>query len=531
MDFKFLAFVAGAMMTALLATVYQHYRFAARRSPLSMQASVQQFLVRSGAIIAIGWFWFWYGSPIDYAPYSELFGMQNPHFYATAMSIFNLVECVVWIPMLVNFASFFLYPPTSVKTHSLPEAIVDMRQSDEVVCFRFVTRGDNPKALMHAVRGCQSAIRGQKQTSVHVVFEIVTDTFIHGLDVPQIVVPAKSEYQTKNNTLYKARALHYATEASDLRDKDWIMHMDEESTIDKQNLDVCLRWIFAENRRRSDLGQGLISYNNTSKFEGLQHYICTVADSIRVADDMFRFRFQYDFLHTCPFGVHGSFLIVNNGFEKEVGLDVGPDCSVTEDTAFALKTAAAGAQWHHLEAEVQEQSPINFRDFCHQRARWMKGLWYVVLDKQAEIRTSNKVVLATMLVPWTMAPVYFAYIVTYIVMDLTHGGLFYQSTEKMHRIIAYSFLMLYIIGFVRSQWFKKFPFWRALSFYATLPFALYAALFFEFLSSCFAVYKTICGLLTKSTHVNGSAGTDFHVVRKDLKSHDDELSAPLLAGA
>ena len=43
----------------------------------------------------------------------------------------------------------------------------------------------------------------------------------------------------------------------------------------------------------------------------LQQWFFTVADAIRVSDDLARFHLQYTYFHRPIFGAHGSFLLTN----------------------------------------------------------------------------------------------------------------------------------------------------------------------------------------------------------------------------
>lgn len=49
----------------------------------------------------------------------------------------------------------------------------------------------------------------------------------------QIVVP--NDYVTPNNSLFKSRALHYASANVDIAQDAWILHMDEESYFNTEN--------------------------------------------------------------------------------------------------------------------------------------------------------------------------------------------------------------------------------------------------------------------------------------------------------
>jgi len=64
-----------------------------------------------------------------------------------------------------------------------------------------------------------------------IIVEVLTDNFldldIYSDKVNQIVTP--KDYQTPNNSKFKARALHYGSQNSEFITNSWILHMDEET--------------------------------------------------------------------------------------------------------------------------------------------------------------------------------------------------------------------------------------------------------------------------------------------------------------
>lgn len=86
---------------------------------------------------------------------------------------------------------------------------------------------------------------------------MVTDNLMdlgpNNRSVNQIVVP--SEYMTPKNTLFKARALHYAATTSNTDPDAWIMHMDEESYFDENNAIKIVEFCDNENFLIKECGQ------------------------------------------------------------------------------------------------------------------------------------------------------------------------------------------------------------------------------------------------------------------------------------
>jgi len=239
-----------------------------------------------------------------------------------------------------------------------------------LVSFRVVTRGDQPDVVAATVENILTTMGRRRIFPFYV--EVVTDIPITTLaphpSVQQIVVP--EENQTTNGATHKARALQYAVENSLLRDDHWILHLDEESHITEQ-LVVGIRDAVVEEETTGEhrIGQGLILYHRDLH----ANPVFTLADSIRVADDVGRFHLQYR-LNRLLFGMHGSFVLVRTSVEKQVGFDFTPAGCVTEDTTWGLSQMASGNRFRWVEGPVVEQSPRRLLDFVKQRRRWFSGM-------------------------------------------------------------------------------------------------------------------------------------------------------------
>ena len=147
---------------------------------------------------------------------------------------------------------------------------------------------------------------------------------------------------------------------------DWILHLDEESVIDDESVKACLEFIWWQ--KDYHFGQGVILYN---QYKYWANWIFTVADAIRVGDDLSRFHLQYTYFHRPVFGAHGSFLLTNGLVENAVTWDLG---SLTEDYQFAMKAWDRGFYCGKVIGIVREQVPLDLIGFLKQRRRWFCGI-------------------------------------------------------------------------------------------------------------------------------------------------------------
>jgi egghead protein (zeste-white 4 protein) len=197
--------------------------------------------------------------------------------------------------------------------------------------------------------------------------------------------------------LYKARALQFAVERSTLPDRAWLMHLDEESHITPSVVLGICRAVAEEHDSESPrIGQGLILYHRNLE----EDLLFGLADSIRSGDDVGRFYIQHR-LGVTLFGLHGSFILVRNDIEKDIGFDVGPEGSVTEDAFWALEQMALGRRCRWVDGVVVEQAPQRLRDFLKQRRRWYVGLCHVV--RHAPVPLRWRLPLALSIAAWSCA--------------------------------------------------------------------------------------------------------------------------------
>lgn len=76
-------------------------------------------------------------------------------------------------------------------------------------------------------------------------------------------------------------------------------------------------------------------YNNRYYWD---HWLFTVADNVRVVDDLGRYQFQFNCLGRSFGGFHGSYLLVNGEVEKAVTWDTD---ILLEDYFFGIRVSLA----------------------------------------------------------------------------------------------------------------------------------------------------------------------------------------------
>ncbi|CAH7666424.1 glycosyl transferase family group 2-domain-containing protein [Phakopsora pachyrhizi] len=223
-----------------------------------------------------------------------------------------------------------------------------------------VTKGSNENAVR---RGYNKLLLLEKYHPAVKVIVLTDEPYVYP-DLQNIVCP-KSYVSPLGKAKYKARALDYFRYHVSLGVYDWILHMDEESVTDGESLRRCIEFI---RYTPHHFGQGIILYNGEGYWE---NWYFTVADGIRVGDDLARFHFQNTCIHRPVFGVHGSFLMTNGEMENECTWDFG---SLAEDFEFSQDAWRRGFTCGRIHGIVREQSPTSLRDFLKQRRRWFMGI-------------------------------------------------------------------------------------------------------------------------------------------------------------
>lgn len=360
-------------------------------------------------------------------------------------TVLNLGKLAWLIPLpyaLLNFYSFFRYP---IIIRPIPPPITHPLKVRLYV--RIVTRGQNPHLVAEtARRACREleAAVGPSGWTVEIVSDNPLDIDSNGGRVVVIQIPAS--YRTPSGAKYKARALEYVLGVSDAAPEDWIIHLDEETAFDADAVRAIHAFILKEDERTGhgskalpNIGQGVILYGRN----GIVNWLTTLADSIRVGDDYGRFRLQFEH-GKAWFGMHGSFIVIQNGLEQAIGFDHGPQCSITEDCYFAMVAQRDGVRFEFIHAFMDERSPFTVADFARQRRRWFGGLWLCVLAP--ELPLISRLVMGTFMLLWSLswlciAMVYLNFLVptgTPVWLAVVGGVSFFY------------YVSLYILGYLRT---------------------------------------------------------------------------------
>jgi len=312
------------------------------------------------------------------------------------------------------------------------------------ICFRVVTRGDYPEMVRDNVQRnlniCQDA--GLKNYFV----EVVTDksiSIVENENVREVVVPA--HYQTRSGAMFKARALQYALEdgVNILDEKDWIVHLDEETILTNGSVTGIVNFIC---EGKHQFGQGVITYVN----DGIVNLILTLCDTHRVAEDMGKIQFELRVLHMPILGWKGSYVVALVGAERKVSYDNGPDSSVAEDTFFGILAASQGYSFSFIEGDMWEKSPFTVRDFLQQRKRWLQGILLVAHSSKIPLR--YRIPIGTSIYSWVTSPL----IAFNICLQPFFPVIVPQVVNFCLTFLGSVWIYLYVYGTFRSFSIRKF---------------------------------------------------------------------------
>eukprot|EP00177_Eucheuma_denticulatum_P003078 GFKZ01005550.1.p1 GENE.GFKZ01005550.1~~GFKZ01005550.1.p1 ORF type:complete len:596 (+),score=68.95 GFKZ01005550.1:112-1788(+) len=376
------------------------------------------------------------------------------------------------------------------------------------VVFRVVSRGMNREVLMETVHRIQKEMRDTALFPY--LIELVTDGDVfcmekEEVDVVHLRVP--KGYVTEKGTLFKARALNYACEYSRVGDDTWVVHLDEETqptaSCVKGIADFVGRCERRGGRELGRVGQGLILYHRSLE----KHPFLTMADMRRTGDDFGHYSLQHRLGFTL-FGLHGAYIVVRQGVEKEVGFDLGGAGSITEDAWWVLMMMERGYRTGWVDGWMEEQSTQSVMDFLRQRRRWYYGLSKVVLECPVKKRWRAMIgfnTLSWLMVPFLM-PLQFGYMVLLWVKDVGVT----EWVRVLTNFVVGMMLWVYVGGLVLNlrehgtRWYK-WPMWLMVMV-VSFPFCLameVASVIMAFFAGCSA------------------NGRGFHVVQKSATAEEE----------
>lgn len=386
------------------------------------------------------------------------------------------------VPALFALAGFALYRKPQYGSRTLDPIA-------NPVCFRVVARGENAFRLRSTIENIRTELAALPLFPYTI--EVVTDLPIdlgNGGELTHFVVPRG--YRTARGALFKARALQYALEESRLPDDAWIVHLDEESHI-TPSLVVGVRDAIQEEEREGThrIGQGTILYHRDLP----DRPFLTLADSVRTGDDLGRFHLQHR-LGVTVFGLHGSWILVRNSVEREVGFDFGRAGSITEDSFWALRQMELGRRCRWVDGYVTEQAPRSLRDFVKQRRRWFVGLESVFTDAPVALRFRAALGVSTFL--WSLSWIG----ILYLYVNLLLGFRVPDWVQAAGNVAFATYIASYVVGLkVNLENMPPVPPLRRAALYVAQVVLIPA---FALLEAAGVVY----GLTRRET--------GFHVVRK-----------------
>ncbi|MDT7865128.1 MAG: glycosyltransferase family 2 protein [Thermoproteota archaeon] len=200
-------------------------------------------------------------------------------------------------------------------------------------------------------------------------------------EINLIIVP--SNYQTKNNTKFKARALNYSCELRKqlgLANKDvWIYFQDEETCVGEDTILGILEFII-DSEDKYFVGNGIILY--PLDFENTSIH---AQEIIRTGSEDIRNLFWQKVKKIPLFGYHGSHFLVRSDIEAEIGWDFG--ICRAEDWLFHIKVAEKyGNVVSYMKGFAYEKSPYTLIDRLKQRRRWILGNFDIVKRKDVSLK-------------------------------------------------------------------------------------------------------------------------------------------------
>ncbi|SAM81576.1 related to beta 1,4-mannosyltransferase (egghead protein) [Ustilago bromivora] len=306
--------------------------------------------IQVGIILGLGFVWMWFNPWADYI----LDGFAN----------FSTVWRLLWalaLPYCIITTLGFATPDITRTPEQLKKKPV-IREHIHRLFIVSVTRGSNPETTRRA------HLHLKKLEKYHPAVRaiVLTDEPYYYPDLDNVMTP-KAYKSPLGKAKHKAKALDYFRSSMNLTPYDWVLHMDEESTMDAESLRGCLDFI-----RYNDahIGQGIIIYNGKRETYW-KNWFFAVADCIRVGDELARFSLQGNIIKRPVFGVHGSFLMINGDVENKVTWDFG---SLAEDFEFSQAAWSNGFTLGRIHGVVREQSPEGWMDFIKQRRRWYMGI-------------------------------------------------------------------------------------------------------------------------------------------------------------
>lgn len=390
-----------------------------------------------------------------------------------------------------------------------PTDLDEVQFVDRNVVLRIVSRGTNAECLLTTIRKCQSEMR--KTPLFPYLVEVVTDgnAFVAPDDPDVLHTKVPDSYVTPNGSRFKARALHYACLYSVVPSNTWVVHLDEESQPTSSSIkgiaDMIAKCEHDKDVRR--VGQGAILYHRGWG----THPLFTLADMRRTGDDIGHFYLQHRIGFTI-FGLHGSYVVVRQDVEQEIGFDVGPDGSITEDAWWILLAMERGIRTMYVDGYISEQSCQGLVDFLKQRRRWYVGLWKVGLHCPVGLHYRALLLFNTL--SWVVVPLVLPLQLVYLTLSIVFNKQIILAIRILTNLILAATAAVYLSGLVVNMREHGTPWYRGIMWVFLQIVLLPVFLALEVAAILLAFFSPL------SRNAKG-----FHIITKSGHTDEETLSS------
>lgn len=256
--------------------------------------------------------------------------------------------------------------------------------------FQITTRGKEVEVVQRSINSLALLAKASPLFEKHIELLIVTEEPLEiatfsgyfkskGITFHSEVICVPKEYQTRNETMFKARSLQYSLEyreANGHRSKakipSYIFYFDAESTITETDFRRVVHSIILSPEKR--IFEGAIVYPHkyfnaniiSRQMESARPFNCHHCAQVMKKPP--------------PLHLHGSNLLVEEKLVNSIGWDFGKVHNqplLAEDIVFGLKVYGKYGShpfgWHG--GRIYEQPPLSVSASFHARLRWVTGTW------------------------------------------------------------------------------------------------------------------------------------------------------------
>jgi beta-1,4-mannosyltransferase len=334
--------------------------------------------------------------------YMALFSSQWPKIFS-ALDLLQNAAKISWLLPI----PYFILQTIGFQRGVNQQLILDLEEiknrrnelPGKRIIYTITTKGENLKTLTETVKSSiywTQAVR--KKHDLPLESEVWLLTEEESLQAnPQYykvlenqgahIIAVPSNYQTRNGSVFKTRALQYAAELRHTYGldgpNDWIYHQDTETKIGEDtvlgNIDFILN---ADSTTKA--GSGIILYS-----QGWDLGFTNIQETARSSADLCAIG-QMNSWGKVIFGYHGSHILINSEAEGSLGWDYGQVRS--EDLLFSVKLRSKhGACVRAMKGFAYEKSPQSLKDHLKQRRRWVLGTFEILKRKDVTLKSKGTI--------------------------------------------------------------------------------------------------------------------------------------------